>query len=181
MTNPLIYTVGHSNRPIDEFLRLLTAHGVKTVADVRLVPASRYNPQFGQAFLAKSLAQAGIGYQRIRALGGRRRASKTSKNLGWKNVSFRGYADYMATPEFAAGLAALKHMARERPTAVMCAEALPWRCHRSLIADALIFDGWDERDLMTETSAPRHKRTPFLQVQNGVLTYPRENDTASLF
>ena len=181
MTNPLIYTAGHSNRPIDEFLRLLTAHGVKMIADVRTVPASRYNPQFGQASLAKSLAQASIGYERIGALGGWRRASKTSTNLGWKNISFRGYADYMATLEFAEGLATLKRMALQRPTAVMCAEALPWRCHRSLIADALIVDGWDVRDLMTETSAPRHKRTPFLQVQNGVLTYPRENDTASLF
>ena len=170
---PRIYTVGHSNRPFPEFLALLAAHGVTQIADVRTVPRSQHNPQFNESRLARMLPKHGIAYERIELLGGWRRAKPDSKNLGWKNTSFRGYADYMATPEFKKGLAELERLARKQPTAVMCAEAVPWRCHRSLIADALLVGGWEVHDLMSATNAPKHKRTPFLRVRSGELTYPR--------
>jgi uncharacterized protein (DUF488 family) len=153
-----IFTIGHSTRPIGEFVALLRAHGVRLVADVRTVPRSRHNPQFDQAALKDSLR--------------RRRTRNDSPNTGWRNASFRGYADHMQTPEFADGLEELEALARKRTAAVMCAEAVPWCCHRSLIADALLVGGWKVADIQSETRAIPHKRMPFLRVRNGALSYP---------
>lgn len=169
---PAIFTIGHSTHSFPEFAELLEAHDIEELVDVRSIPRSRHTPQFNEAVLAKSLAKRGIRYAHLADLGGLRHAKKDSKNRGWRNASFRGYADYMATPEFRRGLDALEELARERPTAIMCAEAVPWRCHRSMIADALIVNGWSVKDIMTKTSAPLHKKTPFLKIKRGVLTYP---------
>jgi uncharacterized protein (DUF488 family) len=174
MKRPCIFTVGHSTRSIEEFVELLRAHGVKGIADVRSIPMSRHNPQFNADSLERSLPGNQISYRHIKELGGLRHARKDSLNLGWRNVSFRGFADYMATPEFSEGLETLIEVANARETAIMCAEAVPWRCHRSLIADALIKKGWIVRDIMTRTVAARHLLTPFLKARKGQLIYPEE-------
>lgn len=168
----LLLTIGHSTRSIDEFIELLKDHAVEEIADVRSVPRSHHCPQFNSDALSESLRQAQISYTHIEKLGGLRHTRKDSINLGWHNASFRGYADYMATPEFSEGLDALIQIARARKTAIMCAEAVPWRCHRSLIADAMIEKGWDVRDILTSKAPSEHKLTPFLKVVNGQLTYP---------
>jgi uncharacterized protein (DUF488 family) len=134
----IVLTVGHSNRPLEEFVRLLQAHGVTLVVDVRRMPGSRRNPQFGRDTLPPALQQAGIGYAHMPGLGGRRRRRPDSPNTGWANASFQGYADYMLTPEFETGLQELLEQVRGQRAALMCAEAVPWRCHRSLIADVLV-------------------------------------------
>ncbi len=167
-----IYTIGHSTRTIEQFLELLRAHGIQQIVDVRTVPKSRHNPQFGKEALAASLEQAGIAYTHLEKLGGLRHTSKDSVNLGWQNSSFRGFADYMATPEFQTGLAELKTVAEKKTVAIMCAEAVPWRCHRSLIADALITQGWQVLHIQSRKTAQPHELTPFLKVQDGKLTYP---------
>ena len=172
MKKPSIFTIGHSTRPIDEFVELLRMNDVKEVVDVRSIPMSRHNPQFNADTLKQSLKQNGIRYKRLKKLGGLRHSKKDSINLGWRNVSFRGYADYMATPEFSEGLEALTKIASSRETAIMCAEAVPWRCHRSLIADALIKKGWLVRDIISGTSAAKHRLTTFLKVRKGQLVYP---------
>ncbi len=133
-----IFTVGHSTRSIEEFIALLLAHHIELVVDVRTVPRSRRNPQFNRETLPHSLQAAAIGYEHAAALGGFRRPGRESANAGWRNASFRGYADYMQTGAFAAGIAALAERAERQRLAVMCAEAVPWRCHRSLIVDALV-------------------------------------------
>jgi hypothetical protein len=138
-----IFTIGHSTHPIDEFVRTLTAHGVEQVVDVRTIAKSRHNPQFGEDEFRKRLSASGIGYGRIEALGGLRHTGKDSQNGAWKNASFRGYADYMQTPAFAAGLDRLIEWGARTRVAMMCAEAVPWRCHRSLIGDALLVRGID--------------------------------------
>jgi uncharacterized protein (DUF488 family) len=172
MKRPSIFTVGHSTRSIDEFVKLLQAHGVKEIIDVRSIPMSRHNPQFNTDTIKESLQREHIRYKHLKKLGGLRHANKGSINLGWRNASFRGFADYMATPEFSKGLEALMKIASLRTTAIMCAEAVPWRCHRSLIADALSKKGWIVRDIIS-TSAPRkHRLTPFLKIKKGQLTYP---------
>jgi uncharacterized protein (DUF488 family) len=167
-----IYTIGHSTRTSEQFLELLKAHGIQQIVDVRTVPKSRYNPQFGKEALAASLEQAGIAYTHLEKLGGLRHTSKASVNLGWQNASFRGFADYMATPEFQAGLDELKALAEKKTVAIMCAEAVPWRCHRSLIADALTTQGWQVLHIQSRKTASPHELTPFLKVQDGKLTYP---------
>jgi uncharacterized protein (DUF488 family) len=172
MQKPVIFTIGHSTHPIDEFIELLRAHGVQAVADVRTIPKSRHNPQFNENDLKESLREARIRYRHVTKLGGLRHTTKDSINLGWQNASFRGYADYMAAPEFEAGLEELLNIARAKNTAIMCAEAVPWRCHRSLIADALTKQGWLVRDIMSRTSATKHRLTPFLKVKEGQLIYP---------
>jgi uncharacterized protein (DUF488 family) len=172
MKKPSIFTIGHSTRPIGEFIELLQMHGVKEVVDIRTMPMSRHNPQFNEEALKQSLKKNGIRYKRLKKLGGLRHSKKDSINLGWRNVSFRGYADYMSTPEFSEGLEALTKIARLRETAIMCAEAVPWRCHRSLVADALIKKGWLVRDIISGTSAAKHRLTPFLKVRKGQLVYP---------
>lgn len=169
---PLIFTIGHSTQPIAEFVELLETYGIQEIIDVRTIPKSRHNPQFNSEQLARSLKENRIHYKHLKKLGGLRHASKDSINLGWRNASFRGFADYMATPEFLEGLEVLMKIAGGKRTAFMCAEAVPWRCHRSLIADALIKKGWIVRDIMSRTSTPKHRLTPFLKVKSGVLVYP---------
>src|SRR5450759_4210541 len=152
MKQSSIFTIGHSTRRIDEFVELLQMNGVKEVIDVRSIPMSRHNPQFNGDSLKQSLKQNSIRYKHLKKLGGLRHSKKDSMNLGWHNASFRGFADYMATPEFSEGLEALTKIASLRETAIMCAEAVPWRCNRSLIADALVKKGWLVRPLSFEMS-----------------------------
>ncbi|HLX56940.1 MAG TPA: DUF488 domain-containing protein [Ktedonobacteraceae bacterium] len=167
-----IYTIGHSTRTIEQFIAMLQAHHVQELVDVRTVPRSRHNPQFGMDELAVSLEQAGIEYAHLSALGGLRHAHKDSINSGWRNDSFRGYADYMGTQAFQDALDELQRQALQRTVAIMCAEAVPWRCHRSLIADALTVQGWQVLHITSDKAANLHKLTPFLNVQGGTLTYP---------
>ena len=167
-----LYTVGHSTRGWEEFVGLLKAHGVRVVADVRRYPRSRKFPHFNDESLAAELPRHGLAYQPFPALGGRRRPRKDSPNAGWRSESFRGYADYMLTPAFEQALDELIGAARAAPTAIMCAEAVPWRCHRSLIADALLAHGVKVLDVMDERKAPPHKMTPFAKVEGTRVTYP---------
>lgn len=179
MPDTPILTVGHSTHPLDEFIELLRAHGVTRVIDVRTVPRSRKNPQFNRDTLPAALAAAGIGYEHVPALGGLRRARPDSPNQGWRNASFRGYADYMQTPAFADAVAGLIDRAAEDRLALMCAEAVPWRCHRSLIADALLVRGVPVRHIMSRTQANPHRLTPFACVDGLTITYPPEQATGA--
>lgn len=167
-----IFTVGHSTHPVDHFVAMLQAHGVGEVVDVRTIAKSRHNPQFGEDQLRESLQQHALGYVRIPALGGLRRPRPDSPNGAWRNVSFRGYADHMQTDGFAAGLADLVGRAVRSSVAVMCAEAVPWRCHRSLIADALLVRGVEVLHIMSENSATPHTLTRFAHVDGRRVTYP---------
>ena len=173
-THPPIFTIGHSTRPIDEFLELLRANGVKQLIDIRTIPKSRHNPQFNGDTLAKSLRAARIRYLHLKELGGLRRAKSDSINLGWRNASFRGFADYMQTPEFAEALERAIKLAQERPTALMCAEAVPWRCHRSLVADALLVRGIPALEIVSKAAPKEHKLTPFAHVRGTKITYPSD-------
>jgi uncharacterized protein (DUF488 family) len=175
-----VFTIGHSTRTIDEFLAMLKAHGIACLVDVRSIPKSRRVPQFNSDALAASLEQHGIEYVHLKSLGGRRSARKDSPNLGWRNASFRGYADHMATDDFRAGLARLLDLAQEKRTAIMCAEALPWRCHRSLIGDALLARGLRVEDIMRATSARPHELTSFAKVNGTDVVYPAEFEQANL-
>ena len=168
----LIRTIGHSTRPIEEFIGILAAHGVQQLVDVRTVPRSRHNPQFNRETLPASLEAAGIRYRHMPGLGGLRHARKDSINTGWRNASFRGFADYMKTPEFRASLAELIELAGEGPSAIMCAEAVQWRCHRSLIADALSARGVAVEHIQNERRATAHAMTPFAKVDGTEVTYP---------
>lgn len=172
--SPLVLTIGHSTHPIDAFIGLLQAHGAVCLMDVRTVPRSRHNPQFNQEALAQSLADAGLGYVHAPGLGGLRRARPDSPNAGWRNASFRGYADYMQTADFARSLDALIALAQTRRIVLMCAEAVPWRCHRSLIADALILRGFRVEHILSATRRQVHTLTSFARVSGGTLTYPPE-------
>lgn len=167
-----IFTVGHSTLPIDRFLELLATYRIEQLADVRTVPRSRRNPQFNADTLGESLKGAGIAYVPMRELGGLRKPLRDSPNSGWRNESFRGYADYMQTQEFEDGLARLIELAAERRTAIMCAEAVPWRCHRSLVADALAVRGIHVVEILSETSYREHSLTPFARVSGTRVTYP---------
>jgi len=167
-----VFTIGHSTRPIDAFINLLTAHGVQRLVDVRTIPQSRHNPQFGREQLSASLERAGIHYTHMPGLGGLRRPRKDSINTGWRNTSFRGYADYMQTREFEESLDRCIDLANEEQVALMCAEAVPWRCHRSLIADALLARGIDVREITSATEARPHALTPWARVDGTKVTYP---------
>lgn len=171
-----IWTIGHSTQPISDFLALLKAHGIEQLIDVRTVPRSRHNPQFNTDQLAKSLKKASHTYLRMPKLGGLRKPKKDSPNTGWRNASFRGYADYMQTEDFANALEELMAYGTDKKTAIMCAEAVPWRCHRSLIADALVSRGWIVLNIMTEQRADPHTLTPFARVTRGRVTYPAPSD-----
>ena len=171
----IIYTVGHSTRHLESLVEMLAAHGVVVLADVRTVPRSRHNPQFNQDTLPDGLHAAGIRYVPLPGLGGLRHGMKTgSPNTGWRNKSFRGYADYMLTDEFDAGLTELISIARREPTAIMCAEAVPYRCHRSLVGDALTARGIEVREISSKTRAALHRMTPFARVEGERVTYPPE-------
>jgi uncharacterized protein (DUF488 family) len=170
----VVLTIGHSTRALEEFIGLLQAHAVSRVVDVRTIPRSRYNPQFNQDSLADSLKKAGLGYVHMPGLGGLRHARRDSINVGWRNASFRGYADYMQTPEFEQSLEELIQLAEQEPVAIMCAEAVPWRCHRSLIADALLVRGIRAEDIMSPTRRQVHTLTHFAKVRGTTITYPAE-------
>jgi uncharacterized protein (DUF488 family) len=171
---PLVMTIGHSTRTIEEFIGLLQAHGATRVVDVRTIPRSRHNPQFNKTSLPRSLKKAGLGYVHMPGLGGLRHANRDSLNVGWRNASFRGYADYMQTPEFEQSLEELIQLTNQDRIALMCAEALPWRCHRSLIADALLGRGIRVEDIMSATRRQVHVFTPFAKVRGTRITYPAE-------
>ena len=168
-------TIGHSTRTLEEFIRLLQAHAQTCVVDVRTVPRSRHNPQFNEASLPRSLKEFGLKYVHMAGLGGLRHAKPDSPNKGWRNESFRGYADYMQTPEFARSLEEAIRLAKQERIVLMCAEALPWRCHRSLIADALLVRGIRTEDIMSATRRQIHTLTPFAKVQGTILTYPAQD------
>jgi uncharacterized protein (DUF488 family) len=168
----LVYTIGHSTRPIDAFIRLLQTHGVAQVADVRTVPRSRRHPQFERAALAAALERCGLGYRHFPGLGGLRRPRADSTNTAWKHPGFRGYADHMQTEEFRRALDELLDYAAAAPTAVMCAEALWWRCHRSLLADALVARGVPVRHIMSERSATPHELSGLARIDGDRIVYP---------
>jgi len=168
----VLVTLGHSTRPIEEFVRLLVAHAVDVLVDVRTVPRSRHNPQFEQQALAASLRIAGIQYRHMPELGGLRKARPDSLNTAWKNASFRGYADYMQTPPFDAAIDELLRLSAQRVVAVMCAEAVPWRCHRSLIADAVLARGVEIHEVVSERSIRPHKLTAWARINGARVTYP---------
>jgi uncharacterized protein (DUF488 family) len=170
--NEVIYTVGHSTHPIDGFIRMLAAFEIRRVVDVRTIPQSRHNPQFNEEELREELGRHAVAYVRLEGLGGLRRTTKTSINTAWKNASFRGYADYMQTPEFARAVGELIDLGKEKRIAIMCAEAVPWRCHRSLIGDALLIRNVDVEDILNERTSKPHLLTPWAKVDGSKLTYP---------
>ena len=169
-----IFTIGHSALSIGDFIDRLRAYGIEQVADIRTIPRSRHNPQFNDSTLASSLAAEGIAYVAMPGLGGLRHPQRDSPNGGWRNKSFRGYADYMQTDEFAANVDAVIELGRGKPCALMCAEAVPWRCHRSLVADALVVRGVRVDDIIDARSLRPHKLTPFASVEGLRITYPPE-------
>jgi len=172
-----VFTIGHSTLVIEQFVRLLSTYGVRTLVDVRTVPKSRHNPQYNADRLAVAISDHGINYVPMPALGGLRKPSKNSINSGWRNLNFRGYADYMQTPQFEAALEDLITLSQRARTAIMCAEAVPWRCHRSLIADALNAHGLPAVEIFSETNARLHKLTPFARVEGESVTYPAAQQT----
>lgn len=173
MARKTLFTIGHSTHTTREFIRILKAHDISLLVDIRHYPGSRYCPQFGKARLRRNLERNGIGYVHMVTLGGRRRPDKESeKNLAWRSPQFRGYADYMQTDEFEAALSELMTLARKENTVIMCSEAVPWRCHRSLVADAFIAQGWEVIDLFTEKIARIHALTKFAKVRKKHVTYP---------
>ena len=170
--SPQLFTIGHSTRPLQDFIGMLAAHGVATLVDVRTMPRSRHNPQYNRETLPVALESHGIEYTHAGGLGGFRPTRPDSPNRGWRNASFRGYADYMQTGDFADNLFWVVALAEQQPVALMCAEAVPWRCHRSLIADALTVRGLAVDEIVSPTRSQRHKLTPFAHVDGTALTYP---------
>jgi uncharacterized protein (DUF488 family) len=168
----VVFTIGHSTRPIGEFIRLLKAHGVQRLVDVRTIPRSRHNPQFNRDQLSPSLHSARIHYRHMPGLGGLRHPQRDSINTGWRNAGFRGYADYMQTPAFEESLSRCIALAQHERVVLMCAEAVPWRCHRSLIADALLVRGIEAREITSGIRTRAHTLTPWAQVKGTRLTYP---------
>lgn len=171
--NP-VFTIGHSTRPLPEFVGLLKSQQVTLLLDVRTVPRSRHNPQYNRDSLPEALSVEGIGYRHLPELGGLRHTRKDSINGGWRNASFRGYADYMQTPAFAAAVDVVIGLASGARCALMCAEAVPWRCHRSLIADALTARGVTVEEIVSDHGVTLHRLTPFARVDGITITYPPE-------
>ncbi len=169
-----VFTIGHSTRELATLIAMLRAHGIEKLIDARTVPRSRKNPQFNRDTLPAALRAAGIGYTHMAGLGGLRHARPDSINTGWHNASFRGYADYMQTPEFTQNIEQLIAHAGKQRIALMCAEAVPWRCHRSLIADALTARGIAVCHIMSDKRADPHTLTPFAQVEGTAVTYPED-------
>ena len=172
-----IFTVGHSNRSIEDFVGILKAHGVERILDVRRYPTSRKWPHFDAGALGKSLAEAGIGYTGVPELGGRRRPRSDSPHTAWRDAAFRGYADFMDTPEFASAFARAAALAAESPSALMCAEALPWKCHRSLIADAFLARGWEVSEILSAREARPRRLPQFARTEGERVIY----DVGELF
>ena len=178
MTNAAtIFTIGHSTRSLEELIAILNSRNVKAVADVRQFPRSRRHPHFNDDALGDSLPRNGIAYLPFKSLGGRRRARKDSPNTGWRNEAFRGYADFMQTSAFERALDELIEAAAKHPTTTMCAEAVPWRCHRSLISDALLVRGWQVLDIFDEKHVKPHELTKFARVQGTKIIYPAAEAT----
>jgi uncharacterized protein (DUF488 family) len=172
MKSATIYTIGHSTRSIDEFIEILRAYEIGLVVDVRTIPGSRHNPQFNENELKRELKLSDIEYSHLKELGGLRHTTKSSINTAWKNSSFRGFADYMQTPEFKKGIELLIETSKLKQTVIMCAEAVPWRCHRSLIGDALVVRNIEVEDIMSKKSSKPHKITPWAKVDEFIITYP---------
>lgn len=172
----VIYTIGHSTRSAREFAQILGAYLIELIADIRTIPRSRHNPQYDQHALNRLLANEGIEYVHLAALGGLRHPQKGSPNTGWRNASFRGYADYMQTQEFARAIDDLIARASRKTTALLCAEAVPWRCHRSLVGDALVVRHVDVQDILDEKHARPHQLTPWARVEGLKITYPKSED-----
>src|SRR5579872_3157327 len=172
-----VFTVGHSTLPIERFIALLKTYGIEQLVDIRTIPRSRHNPQFNSDTLGAALRAESIAYAVLATLGGLRRPRKDSPNMGWRNESFRGYADYMQSAEFEAGLQTLIGMSGQGRVAIMCAEAVPWRCHRSLVADALQVRGVPVVEILSETSYRMHTLTPFARIDGARITYPPEQGT----
>lgn len=168
----LVYTIGHSTRSQEDFLEILKKYNISEVVDIRSIPKSRHNPQFNEHELAHFLRNHHIGYRHQKDLGGLRHTNKASINTAWRNASFRGYADYMQTDEFQEGIEKLIETAQKKTTVIMCAEAVPWRCHRSLIGDALLVRGIDAEDIYSITSSKLHTLTPWAVVHGVHITYP---------
>lgn len=171
-----IYTIGHSTRELDEFIAILKQYDIQLLADVRSVPRSRHTPQFNRETLGDELGKHDIAYQHLSKLGGLRHTTKESINMGWRNTSFRGYADYMQTEQFTRGLNELLALAGDKTTAIMCAEAVPWRCHRSMIGDALLIRDIEVIDIFDEHKTQPEKVTAFAQVRDTAITYPAYDD-----
>ena len=169
---PMVLTIGHSTRSLEDFIHLLQTHEVKKVVDVRTVPRSRHNPQFNRETLPVSLKTNRIGYIHMLGLGGLRHSHPGSPNMGWRNASFRGFADYMQTQDFEKNLFTMIHLARQERISLMCAEAVPWRCHRSLIADALLIWGIRVEHILSLTHCQPHLLTPWARVDGTRITYP---------
>ncbi|MFZ5955497.1 MAG: DUF488 family protein [Nanoarchaeota archaeon] len=167
-----IFTIGHSTRSIEEFIELLKEYKIEQVIDVRTIPKSRHNPQFNMEELSRKLESENIKYFHINELGGLRHSKKDSINLAWKNLSFRGFADYMQTDEFKIGLNELIKLSRNKISAIMCAESVPWRCHRSLISDALLIKGIDVIHILSRHNVIEHKMTPFAKIVENNIFYP---------
>lgn len=172
MKNNTIYTIGHSTHSIDQFIKILQAYKIELVADVRTIPRSRHNPQFNETQLKLELEQHEIEYLHLGELRGLRHTTKASVNTGWISLSFRGFADYMQTPEFQKGIELLIETSKLKQTVIMCAEAVPWRCHRSLIADALMVRNIEVEDILSEKIAKPHKITLWAKVNGVTITYP---------
>jgi uncharacterized protein (DUF488 family) len=168
----MIYTIGHSTRSIDDFIRILKEFAIQKVIDIRTIPKSRHNPQFNSDYLKTELHKHKIGYVHIKALGGLRHAHANSINTGWHNSSFRGFADYMQTAAFESGIEKLVTIAQKKTVVIMCAEALPWHCHRSLIADALLVRDFTVEDIYNQNTAKMHRLTEFATVHGKHITYP---------
>ena len=168
----VVLTVGHSTRSQEDFVALLQAHAVKRLVDVRSIPRSRHNPQFNRDRIASALRRAGVSYLHMKDLGGLRHPRSDSPNPAWRNASFRGFADYMQTRRFAAGLRKLMKIAKTKQTAIMCAEAVPWKCHRSLIADALLAHGYRVEEILSLKRTRPHVLTPWARVKGAKITYP---------
>jgi uncharacterized protein (DUF488 family) len=173
---PLVCTIGHSNRPLEAFVGLLRSNGIVRVLDVRTVPRSRHNPQFNRETLPDDLGAVGIGYAHLPGLGGLRHPRADSPNSGWRNLSFRGYADYMQSPEFNENVAEVAELARTERCVLMCAEAVPWRCHRSMIGDALLVRGLRVEDIIGPKARTPHALTTFAHVEGTKITYPPPAD-----
>jgi uncharacterized protein (DUF488 family) len=172
----VIHSIGHSTRPLDEFLQLLHEQGIRTLVDIRSIPRSRRNPPYDQTFLQSAVEADGLLYKYVPALGGHRRAREGSPNTGWRNPAFQGYADYMQTGAFELGLCELLELnGVAGPVAIMCAEAVPWRCHRSLVADALVARGTPVAHILGPSRARAHRLNPLARIDGARLRYPADN------
>jgi uncharacterized protein (DUF488 family) len=168
-----VYTIGHSNRPISEFLKPLQANGIELAVDIRTIPRSRQNPQYEQKALKESLKGISVSYLHLPGLGGLRHPIKDSPNAAWRNDSFRGYADYMQTEGFERALGELMKLAAKSKVAIFCAEAVPWRCHRSLVADALLARGFEVEHIFSAGHTTVHRMTPWARIEGERITYPK--------